>query len=38
MEKSSQKYKVTYILIALNVAFYVYTSVVGGNFLSTSFD
>jgi len=31
----SQKFKPTYILIALNVLFYVYTSLEGGNFLST---
>ena len=30
------KFKPTYILIALNIAFYVYTSVVGGDFLNTS--
>jgi len=30
------KYKPTYILIALNIAFYVYTSVAGGDFLNTS--
>jgi rhomboid protease GluP len=35
---SSQKFKPTYILIALNVAVYVYTSVAGGNFLETSND
>jgi rhomboid protease GluP len=33
---SSQKFKPTFILIALNVLFYVYTSVAGGDFLSTS--
>jgi len=33
---SSQKFKPTYILIALNIAVYVYTSIVGGNFLNTS--
>ncbi|MGB9841517.1 MAG: rhomboid family intramembrane serine protease [Candidatus Bathyarchaeales archaeon] len=33
---NSQMFKPTYILIALNVAFYVYTAVVGGNFLNTS--
>ena len=32
----SQKYKPTFILIALNIAAYVYTSVAGGNFLITS--
>jgi rhomboid protease GluP len=36
MEKSSQKYKITYILIAINVAVYIYTSVAGGDFLNTS--
>ena len=35
---NSQKFKPTYILIALNIAVYVYTSVVGGNFLETSGD
>jgi rhomboid protease GluP len=32
----SQKYKPTYILISLNVLAYIYTSVVGGNFVTTS--
>jgi len=32
---NSQKYKPTFILIALNVAVYIYTSWVGGNFLVT---
>ena len=35
---SSQKFKPTFILIALNIAIYVYTSVAGGNFLETSND
>jgi rhomboid protease GluP len=35
---SSQKFKPTFILIALNVLFYVYTSVAGGDFLNTSGD
>jgi rhomboid protease GluP len=35
---NSQKFKPTYILIALNIAFYVYTSVEGGNFMNTSGD
>ena len=35
---NSEKYKPTYILIAVNVAVYVYTSIVGGNFLSTNFE
>jgi rhomboid protease GluP len=34
----SQKFKPTYILIALNIAVYVYTSVAGGNFIETSGD
>jgi len=33
---NGQMLKPTYILIALNVAFYVYTSFVGGDFLNTS--
>jgi len=33
--KSSQKYKVTYFLIALNIAFYIYGAIVGGNMLVT---
>jgi rhomboid protease GluP len=32
----SQKYYPTYILIAVNVIVYIYTSVVGGNFLETN--
>jgi len=32
---NSQKYKPTLVLIALNIAFYIYTSVAGGNFLET---
>jgi rhomboid protease GluP len=34
----SQKFKPTYILIALNVAIYIYTSLAGGNFLSTDYN
>jgi rhomboid protease GluP len=34
----NQKFKPTYILIALNIAFYIYTSVEGGNFLNTNYD
>jgi rhomboid protease GluP len=34
---TSEKYKPTYILIAINVAVYIYTSIVGGNWLSTNF-
>ena len=33
---NSQKYKVTFVLIALNIAVYVYTSIAGGNFVTTS--
>jgi rhomboid protease GluP len=33
---NSQKFMPTYILIALNIAFYIYTSVVGGDFLNTN--
>ncbi|MDR0797243.1 MAG: rhomboid family intramembrane serine protease [Nitrososphaerota archaeon] len=29
--KSSQKYKITYMLFALNIIFYVYGAIVGGN-------
>ena len=35
---NSQRYKPTYILIALNIAFYIYTSIVGGDFVNTSND
>jgi rhomboid protease GluP len=35
---NSAKFKPTYILIALNAAVYVYTSVVGGSFLETNYD
>lgn len=35
---NSQKFKPTYILIALNIAFYIYTSVVGENFLNTNYN
>jgi rhomboid protease GluP len=33
---SSEKYKPTYILIAVNVIIYVYTSLMGGSFLETN--
>jgi rhomboid protease GluP len=33
-----EKYKPTYILIALNVALYIYTSILSGNALQTSID
>jgi len=32
------KYKPTYILIALNIAVYIYTSIVGGNWVTTNFN
>ena len=35
---SSEKFKPTFVLIAINVAVYVYTSVVGGSFLETNYD
>jgi rhomboid protease GluP len=34
MFKSSKKYMPTYILIALNMIFYVYTSIIGGDFIT----
>lgn len=33
---NSEKFKITYILIVVNIAFYIYTSVVGGDFVETS--
>jgi rhomboid protease GluP len=33
---NSEKYRPTYLLIALNVIFYVYTSIAGGNLIETS--
>jgi rhomboid protease GluP len=35
---NNQKFKPTYILIAANIAVYIYTSVFGGSFLSTNID
>ncbi len=35
---NSVKYKPTYILIAINVAVYIYTSIAGGNWLNTNFN
>ena len=35
---SSQRFKLTYVLIAVNIAVYVYTSIVGENFLITNGD
>jgi rhomboid protease GluP len=34
--KNSQKYKITYILIALNITFYIYGAIIGGNAFVTS--
>ncbi|TRO54451.1 rhomboid family intramembrane serine protease, partial [Candidatus Bathyarchaeota archaeon] len=34
---NSQKFKPTYIIIALNIAVYAYTSFVGGNFFKTDY-
>ncbi len=34
--KSSQKFKITYALIALNIALYIYGAVVGGDFFYTA--
>lgn len=33
---NSQKYRPTYILIAVTIAFYIYTSIFGGNWVTTS--
>ncbi|MDR2203864.1 MAG: rhomboid family intramembrane serine protease [Nitrososphaerota archaeon] len=33
IQKNSQKYKITYILIALNIALYVYCAIISGSFL-----
>ena len=35
---NSEKYKPTYILIAINVAVYIYTSILSGNAITTSLD
>lgn len=35
IQKSSQKYKITYVLIALNIAIYIWGAIVGGNLLQT---
>ena len=37
MQKSSRKYMPTLVFIALNVAFYVYTSIIGGDFINTNY-
>jgi rhomboid protease GluP len=33
---NSERFRITYILVAVNIAFYIYTSVVGGDFANTS--
>ncbi len=33
---NSEKFKITYVLIALNIAFYIYTSIAGGDFVTTN--
>ena len=38
MRPNSVKYKPTYILIAVNVAVYIYTSIAGGNWLNTNYN
>jgi rhomboid protease GluP len=35
MSKSSKKYMPTYIIIALNIIVYIYTSIIGGDFITT---
>jgi rhomboid protease GluP len=35
-QKNSQKYKITYILIALNITFYIYGAIIGGNAFVTA--
>jgi rhomboid protease GluP len=34
---SSQKYRITFVLVAINVAVYIYTAVAGGNFIETNY-
>jgi len=38
MFRSAKKFMPTYILVALNIAVYVYTSAIGGNFMRTGSD
>lgn len=38
MYKGSKKAMLTYIIIALNIIVYVYTSVLGGDFIETNYD
>ncbi len=37
MQHDSINYKPTYVLIAVTIGFYVYTSIAGGNFIETSY-
>jgi rhomboid protease GluP len=37
VQTSAQKYKVTLILVIANVAMYIYTSIIGGNILTTNY-
>jgi len=37
MFKSSKKFMPTYLLIAINIAVYAYTSIIGGNFMETDY-
>ena len=36
LRKSSQKYMITYVLIAINIALYIYGAIVGGNLFYTA--
>jgi len=38
MFRSSRRFMLTYIIVALNIVAYVYTSVLGGDFVETSFN
>ena len=38
MVKSSKRFMLTYIIIALNIAIYAYTSALGGDFIETNYD
>jgi len=38
MSKNSKKYMPTYIIIALNIIVYIYTSVLSGDFMETSYE
>jgi len=38
MFRSSRRFMLTYILVTLNIVAYAYTSVIGGDFVETSFD